>query len=87
LYCNFVEDLSDDEYLKFSCENKGNCCNIKHLKKFKYQKKEDQPVKDAKVPAPNKVTVAAIQRNSSKTIKIISSRTAIDVNRLHVSFD
>ena len=37
LYTNFVEELHDNEYLKFSCENKGRCCNIHHLKKFKYQ--------------------------------------------------
>jgi hypothetical protein len=37
LYINFVGELNDDEYLKFCCENKGICCNIHHLKKFKYQ--------------------------------------------------
>lgn len=42
LYCNFVEDISDSEYLKFSCENKGRCCNIHHLRKFQYQKKGDE---------------------------------------------
>jgi hypothetical protein len=39
LYLNFVGELSEDEYLKFTCENKGKCCNIHHLKKFKYNKK------------------------------------------------
>jgi len=39
LYTNFVGPLSKDEYLKFTCENKGKCCNIHHLKKFKYIKK------------------------------------------------
>ena len=36
LYINFVGPLGDDEYLKFVCENKGKCCNIKHLQKFHY---------------------------------------------------
>lgn len=36
LYSNFVGDLNDDEYLKFNCENKGKCCNIYHMNKFKY---------------------------------------------------
>src|SRR5438552_8441922 len=40
LYINFVGELLDDEYLKFSCENKGKCCNISHLRKFKYSKKD-----------------------------------------------
>jgi hypothetical protein len=39
LYINFVGELMDDEYLKFNCINKGKCCNIFHLKKFKYIKK------------------------------------------------
>lgn len=38
LYSNFIGQLRDDEYLKFNCENKGRCCNIEHLKKFKYHK-------------------------------------------------
>jgi hypothetical protein len=33
LYCNFVGHLYDNEYVKFTCENKGICCSIKHLKK------------------------------------------------------
>lgn len=31
LYYNFVNDLSPNEYLKYSCENKGKCCSIKHI--------------------------------------------------------
>ena len=34
LYCNFIEPLNDNEYLKFTCNNKGKCCSLKHLKKF-----------------------------------------------------
>jgi hypothetical protein len=41
LYANFVEHISDDEYLKFTCDNKGSCCNVNHLKKFRYQKKSE----------------------------------------------
>lgn len=36
LYINFIETLTDSSYLKFNCDNKGNCCNIYHLKKFNY---------------------------------------------------
>ena len=46
LYINFVQNLTDDEYLKFTCDNKGKCCNITHLNKFKYAKKE---IKDNKI--------------------------------------
>ena len=58
LYINFVGDLSEDEYLKFNCENKGKCCNIRHLKKFKYNtvtKKEKIEIdKDKKIAKTNK---------------------------------
>lgn len=40
LYINFIDNLSDNEYLKFTCENKGKCCNVAHLKKFTYIKKK-----------------------------------------------
>jgi hypothetical protein len=36
LYGNFVKDLGDDEYLKFTCENRGKCCNVNHMRKFAY---------------------------------------------------
>jgi hypothetical protein len=34
LYLNYIGSLYDDEYLKFTCPNKGMCCNINHFKKF-----------------------------------------------------
>lgn len=38
LYENFVDELGDEYYIKFSCddENKGKCCNIHHMIKYKY---------------------------------------------------
>lgn len=38
LYINFVEELDNDEYLKFTCKNKGICCNVNHMKKLRYDK-------------------------------------------------
>lgn len=35
LFYNYIDDVSDNEYLKFSCENKGKCCCIKHITKLK----------------------------------------------------
>ena len=31
LYINFIDDLDDKQYLKYSCDNPGRCCNIKHF--------------------------------------------------------
>lgn len=39
LYENFVGELNDNYYIKFSCECKdsnGTCCNINHMIKYKY---------------------------------------------------
>lgn len=33
LYNNFIGDLDDSEYLKYTCDNKGRCCNLNHFKK------------------------------------------------------
>ena len=41
LYSNYVGTLFDDEYLKFICQNKGSCCNINHVTKFKYNNDND----------------------------------------------
>ena len=48
LYVNFIGELQDDEYLKFACVNRGKCCNIHHLKKFKYSTKDEKPIKTKK---------------------------------------
>ena len=36
LYGNFKEDIDDSDYLKYTCDNKGSCCNINHMVKFAY---------------------------------------------------
>lgn len=33
LYINYVGNLENKNYLKFTCNNKGTCCNIKHIEK------------------------------------------------------
>ena len=38
LYNNYIGEISNDEYIKFSCNNKGKCCNINHMKKYSYIK-------------------------------------------------
>lgn len=34
LYQNYVGELSDGEYIKFNCPNKGKCCAIGHFYKI-----------------------------------------------------
>lgn len=35
LYINYIDNLEDNEYIKFICNNKGVCCNINHMYKVK----------------------------------------------------
>jgi hypothetical protein len=46
LYINYIGVLTDDEYLKFTCENKGKCCNINHMKKHTYNNTKINSEKD-----------------------------------------
>lgn len=41
LYVNFVGEIADNEYIKFSCNNKGKCCSIYHMNKYTYTTKEN----------------------------------------------
>lgn len=36
LYANFKGEISINDYIKYSCHNKGKCCNINHMVKFEY---------------------------------------------------
>jgi hypothetical protein len=36
LYANFKGVISNNEYIKYSCQNKGKCCNINHMVIFEY---------------------------------------------------
>ena len=34
LYENFIGNIDKSEYLRFTCDNKGVCCNLNHIKKI-----------------------------------------------------
>ena len=44
LYANYIEDIHDNEYIKYTCGNKGKCCTINHMKKvINEDNADDQP--------------------------------------------
>ena len=43
LYYNFIDDIVDSEYLKFSCKNQGKCCTLNHIVKIKKNVIENIP--------------------------------------------
>ena len=40
LYANFKGPISSRDYIKYSCPNKGECCNINHMVRFEYNSSE-----------------------------------------------
>ncbi len=48
LYKNYIGDLHDNEYLKYTCINKGRCCSLKHLYKINKNVKENNVEEDKK---------------------------------------
>lgn len=41
LYANFKGEIGANEYIKYSCSNKGRCCNVNHMVKFEYNSAVD----------------------------------------------
>jgi hypothetical protein len=80
LYSNYVDKLGADEYLKFGCENKGKCCNITHLRKFKYT--TQKPIQK---PTDNKLSEDDASMNKNNKIKKHANKNRFD--DLLLSFD
>jgi hypothetical protein len=47
LYANFKEDVNSKDYIKYSCSNKGKCCNINHMVKFEYNANDSENNEDS----------------------------------------
>ena len=43
LYENYIDDIDKNQYLKYSCTNKGICCNINHIEVVN-SNKNTQPI-------------------------------------------
>lgn len=67
IYINFVGEISNDEYIKFSCDNKGKCCCIYHMKKYSYNSKllENQNVIQEGNKPLEKTTIGSVKASNS----------------------
>ena len=74
LYDNFAENMSSNEYLKFNCSNKGNCCNINHMVKYTYSNS-------------NNINENVNQESSNTTNITDNSTSNIDSNHFSINFD
>jgi hypothetical protein len=66
LYLNFIGDILNTEYIKFSCANKGKCCNIYHMKKYSYNSNLSHGVQEHT----NDNSVHIIQNKNDLTIEL-----------------
>jgi len=73
LYINYIGEISNNEYIKFSCDNKGKCCSIHHMKKYSYNKYLNQPneakYSDVKIKDDNNINILT-QTNEHNNIHI-----------------
>ena len=68
LYNNYVSELNSNEYIKYTCENKGKCCNINHMKKFEYNTKKKKYILN-KIGDQHINKITKIIENKKKTFK------------------
>jgi len=91
LYSNYVSDISVNEYLKYKCPNKGICCNINHLEKFKYNKVSKKTSKNLSTDKKKKITIVTGKKINNKKDNIdkdVNNNTKISVkNKLMVYFN
>ena len=76
LYANFKGEISANEYIKYSCSNKGRCCNVNHMVKFEYNSAlddiddcdiDDDTKKAIKAKAESKTDGNAVSKSGGKT--------------------
>ena len=73
MYANFKGDISNKDYIKYSCANKGKCCNINHMVRFEYneaEKNKNEGDSD-NIVKPNKNDQIQDKNNAFNTFKIV----------------
>lgn len=68
LYNNFIGPISDTEYIKFSCNNKGRCCNVLHFSKLSNDELDNKNNSD--------VIIDENESASSEDVSIYAENTA-----------
>ncbi len=67
LYLNFIGEVNANEYLKYSCPNKGKCCNINHIYKINSKKSLDL----------NKSSVSEKSEEDNKIVEVKNKKSNI----------
>jgi hypothetical protein len=79
LYINFVGDLNTKNYLKFTCNNPGKCCNINHITKVCMNDNTTNIV----IP----IIQQPVIKNNISDIKITKVNSSTEVGKIVIIFD
>jgi len=96
LYTNFKDHLDNDYYLKFTCDNRGKCCNVNHMIKFKKRQRnskateetsngENKEASDKENDNKKKESVKKVSKKKQKKTELNSN--IVDEDNLIISFD
>lgn len=97
LYENFIGDINKSEYLRFTCDNKGVCCNLNHIKKIGKdnkkccsekseisEKEKDIVLKESSKKSKKKTNKKEKKDSEDSSIEVIKSKN--DLNKLIIIF-
>jgi len=58
LFANYIGNINDNEYIKYTCNNKGTCCTLNHMKKvFHDDNEEIKKETEIKEPEKNNINI------------------------------
>ena len=80
---NYIGEVSKNEYLKYTCENKGKCCNINHIYKINSKKCIEIPKDNEKSLELNKDEKKESSEDSQE-INLVKDKN--DKNKLIIIF-
>jgi hypothetical protein len=68
LYLNYVEDIEDSEYIKYTCNNKGKCCTLNHMVKVFHEdddkNKNQEKINEEKISNEEKINESILKKTT-----------------------
>ncbi len=87
LYENFSDNINKSEYLRFTCDNKGICCNLNHIKKICKKDKKEKEEKDIVIKKNNIIANTEKKNTKNQTsIDVIKSKSKDNKDKLIIIF-
>ena len=81
LFNNFIGPISDTEYIKFSCNNRGRCCNVLHFIKLSKDDIVEDNTSDVVIDDEIKEEIITDEKDN------IKEKTYLDPSEFIINFD